>query len=235
MPITLSKKLDTKKLAKAFKETGRLQIPDFLEPKAAEEVFSALTLKTPWQITYNEGKRAKWLDPKDVEVKIGRRIREMTNMIFESAAKGDFQYVRNARLLKENQTGMRPLEQTLVDAYDFLTGKEILGLIKAVTGAAVKRADAEAHWYQNDHFQSRGDGRETGGKPLVGFSLNMARDWLAEWGGNTFFYGKGGDIEEVFVPAFNTLEIFSIPASHSIGLVAPFAQKFRVSITGTFS
>jgi len=235
MTITLNKKLDAKQLAKTFKETGRLQIHDFLDPKAAEEIYTALTVNTPWQITYNQGKKANWINLKDLEAKIGRRLREMTETIFNAAAKGEFQYVRYGRLLKENQTGMLPLDQVLVDTYDFFNSKEMNGFIKAVTGAAVKEADAEAHWYQNDNFQSKGDGLEAGGKPLVGFCLNMARDWLPDWGGTTFFYDQDGGVEEVFVPRFNSLELFALPASHSITLVAPFASKFRVSISGTFS
>ena len=235
MSITLNKNLDAKQLAKAYKEKKRLQIPDFLDAAAADKIYQGLTVNTPWQITHNDGKRANWLDVKDLEAKIGRRIREMTNLIFSSAAKGDFQYVRYARLLKENQTGMRPLDPTLVETYDFLNGKDVSGFIKAVTGKAIKKADAEAHWYQNDNFQTRGTGAERGGKPAIGFSLTLAKNWSADWGGNTYFYDQDSNIEEVFVPRFNALEIFEIPASYSISLVAPFTTGFRVSITGAFA
>ncbi|MCH7806445.1 MAG: hypothetical protein IH995_04800 [Proteobacteria bacterium] len=235
MSITLNKNLDPKQLAKAYQEKERLQIPDFLEASEAGRLFEALTLKTPWQITYNDGQKAIWLDVKELETKIGRRIREMTNLIFGNAAKGDFQYIRYARLLKENQTGMRPLDPVLVEAYDFLNGKEMRGFIKAVTGKSIKKTDAEAHWYKNDNFQTRGTGAEMGNKRDIGFSLTLARNWSADWGGNTYFYDQDGNVGEVFVPQFNTLEIFEIPASYSISMVTHYAGDFRVSITGAFS
>jgi Rps23 Pro-64 3,4-dihydroxylase Tpa1-like proline 4-hydroxylase len=235
MSITLNKNLDTKQLAKAYKGKKRLQIPDFLEASEADQLYEVLTLKTPWQITYNDGKKAIWIDVKEMENKIGRRIREMTNLIFGNATKGDFQYIRYARLLKENQTGMRPLDPVLVEIYDFLNGKDVSGFIKAVTGKSIKEADAEAHWYNNDNFQTVGDGVHLSAKASIGFTLNLAKNWRADWGGITLFTGQDQHIAEVFIPKFNSLEIFEIPTNHFISMVTHYAGDFRISIAGSFS
>jgi len=232
--MTLNKNLDTKALAKAYKVNKRLQIPDFLETATADKIYQVLTTKTPWQFSYNDGKKALWQDPKEFEMKIGRRLREMTANIFEAAAGGKFQYVRFARPLGENQTGMKPLDPALVDVYDFLNGKEVKAFVKAVTGKTVKEADAEVHWYQNDHFQTCGNGTERGKKSGIGFSLNLAWDWTADWGGNTLFYDQTGNVEELFIPGYNSLEIFEIPTTHSISTVATYAPSHRLSITGAF-
>ena len=60
----------------------------------------------------------------------------------------------------------------------------------------------------------------------------MTPDWREDWGGHLNFFDGAGNIEQGFKPAFNVLNIFAVPAAHSVGLVAPFAARHRYSITG---
>jgi len=46
--MKLNKKIDIKAAKKRFSKTGRVQIPDILEPAAAEMVHSVLVDKTAW-------------------------------------------------------------------------------------------------------------------------------------------------------------------------------------------
>ena len=39
-------------------------------------------------------------------------------------------------------------------------------------------------------------------------------------------------MEEAFTPAFNSLNVFKVPAQHAVSIVAPFAGAPRLSITG---
>ena len=46
---------------------------------------------------------------------------------------------------------------------------------------------------------------------------------------NLAFFDEAGNIEEAFMPAFNTLNIFLIPQRHAVQQVAPFAGTRRLS------
>ena len=56
--------------------------------------------------------------------------------------------------------------------------------------------------------------------------------WRADWGGALQFFGPDGNVSEAFTPAFNVLNVFKVPAVHSVAMVAPFAGASRYSITG---
>ena len=60
----------------------------------------------------------------------------------------------------------------------------------------------------------------------------MNNKWEKNWGGHLAFFDDNGNINEAFIPGFNTLNIFLIPQMHSVQLVAPFAAENRTSYLG---
>ena len=62
--------------------------------------------------------------------------------------------------------------------------------------------------------------------------LNVSPVWRAEWGGLLMFLDEAGDVTETFTPAAGTLNVFRVPQSHAVSMVAPFAAAPRYSITG---
>ncbi len=59
----------------------------------------------------------------------------------------------------------------------------------------------------------------------------MTRDWDPDWGGLLQFYDAEKNVEQVFVPRFNTLSLFTVPQSHAVSAVAPYAPVGRLAIT----
>jgi Rps23 Pro-64 3,4-dihydroxylase Tpa1-like proline 4-hydroxylase len=41
-----------------------------------------------------------------------------------------------------------------------------------------------------------------------------------------------GDVEEVWMPRFNSLALFRVPTRHMVSYVSPFAKHPRYAITG---
>jgi SM-20-related protein len=48
------------------------------------------------------------------------------------------------------------------------------------------------------------------------------------------FMDAEGKVIDTFVPIFNSLSLFLVPAPHCVSMIAPFATSLRYSITGWF-
>ena len=62
--------------------------------------------------------------------------------------------------------------------------------------------------------------------------LNLSPRWRAEWGGHLQFLDETGEVTESMIPAFGALNVFKVPQSHAVSVVAPFAPAPRYSIIG---
>lgn len=60
----------------------------------------------------------------------------------------------------------------------------------------------------------------------------MTPEWDENWGGYLAFYDEAGNVVEAFKPAFNTLNLFTVPQHHAVQLVTPFAGAPRTSYLG---
>ena len=121
----------------------------------------------------------------------------------------------------------------LRDAVAFLNGERFLTFARNLTGFQdIAFADAQATLYGPGHFLTLHDDAVEGKNRRAAYVLNLTENWREDWGGYLNFFDKVGNIEAAYKPAFNALNIFAVPAAHSVGLVAPFAGALRCSITG---
>ena len=68
----------------------------------------------------------------------------------------------------------------------------------------------------------------------IAYVLNFTRRWRSDWGGMLEFYDERGNVECGFVPRFNVLNLFEVPANHAVTFVPPYVAEGRYSITGWF-
>lgn len=230
--MNLNKKIDLKAAKKQFSKTRRVQIPDILDPAAAETLNSVLVDKTAWMLNYNLGSEVIWREMQEFRSMTSRSVKKIVNKMYEAASTGGFQFVRHGRGEDQNPVNTLPLDPGLIDAFKFLKSKEMTDFLKKVTGKPVKLKTVEAQWYKPENFQTRGSDMP---EATLGFVLLMAKNWVADWGGNTYFYDDEGRISEIFVPKFNSLEIFEGKAPRSITDVSQFSKDYRVSIAGSYS
>lgn len=230
--MNLNKKIDIKAAKKQFSKTRRVQIPDILDPAAAKTLNSVLVDKTAWMLNYNLGSEVIWREMQEFRSMTSRSVKKIVNKMYETASTGGFQFVRHGRGEDQNPANTLPLDPGLIDAFKFLDSKEMTDFLKKVTGKSVKLKTVEAQWYKPENFQTRGSDMP---EATLGFVLLMAKNWVADWGGNTYFYDDEGGISEIFVPKFNSLEIFEGKAPRSITDVAQYSTEYRVSIAGSYS
>jgi hypothetical protein len=106
-------------------------------------------------------------------------------------------------------------------------------LQRLVSRESLLKVNAQATLYRPGHFLSlHDDSAHPEQHRRVAYVLYMTRGWRADWGGQLQFLDAQGDVEEVWMPRFNSLGLFLVPTPHVVSYVAPFATQPRHAITG---
>ena len=69
---------------------------------------------------------------------------------------------------------------------------------------------------------------------LVAYAFTFTPNWRTDYGGILHFLDEEGHVDEGYLPTFNALNLFRIPALHAVSYVTPYAQGGRYSIIGWF-
>ena len=227
--VRLSTALDVKALAAAFTERRRLHIPAVLTPEAADAVADTLEAETRWKTTVAAGG-----DFFELPLE-GRAAADPSKQSWLDAARVDgcrptTQYMFDTRRLGREHEGPRDAADAVLD---FLNSPAFLAFARRLTGdERIDLADAQASRYRPGHVLTAHSDASAGKNRLYGYVLNFTREWRADWGGNLVFYGPDGHIEHGWTPAFNALNLFSVPTRHAVTQVADFAPRDRLSIVG---
>lgn len=235
MTLTLNPALDPKALSAAFARTGRLHLPGLLPRAQAEAVSAVLAGDAPWTRAVQIGGRAldTTIEAWDAMPPEHRAVMDAAT---RDAARTGFLYQFDAwRLSDEIEAGKRrggacaPVEAV----YDLINSAPYLQFIRDLTGEPTAvYCDAMATRYRPGDFLTAHTDAAEGKHRLFAFVLNFTPFWRPDWGGLLLFPGGDGHIDEGYVPAFNALNLFRVPAPHTVTQVASFASEPRLSITG---
>lgn len=228
----LNSALDPDALADAFRKRGRLHIPDFLVSADAEQLLAALEGDDRWKLVMNQGDKRMELDR---SVQAGLSPGQLTKVdeAVYAAARHGFQF-RYENIRVPEAEAERVAQPSPLNAFArFLSSEGILAFLRTVTGAAdVSFADARATSYGPGHFLTAHDDDAADQNRRVAYVFNLTKQWSVDWGGLLTFQDQGSMIAESFIPAFNALNLFTVPQPHSVGFVSPFAARRRYSVTG---
>jgi SM-20-related protein len=230
--IKLAGGLPETDLADTFSRNNRLQIPGILDGLSANAIYDSLTNFQHWNLVFN--KSGTHVDSNASDVAAWRQTdRDKLEDIIHSQASNDFQYYYETVPIYDAYHKALLPGHFINRIFEFLNSKEFLALMRTVTGDdSIAFADAQATCYKKGHFLTRHDDDVSEKSRRAAYVLSLSRDWNPDWGGALQFFDAKGNIECGYVPTFNALNLFRIPASHSVGLVAPFAKTGRYSITG---
>jgi Rps23 Pro-64 3,4-dihydroxylase Tpa1-like proline 4-hydroxylase len=232
-PIRFSDALDVEAAARVFAQRRRVRIADVLDPVSAARLYACLSTDVPWRLTFNEGRKNVYLDAEELE-KLGDRKRYELVQNVLSRARDEFQYLfRTYSMVTRYLEGDDP-ELFLHYVFEWLNHPRTLEVLRTITGIhTLRKANAQATLYRPGHFLTQHD---DSGYPeqhrRVAYVLHMTRGWRAEWGGELQFLSGDGEIEEAWLPRFNSLALFMVPTAHLVSYVAPFAKESRYAITG---
>jgi SM-20-related protein len=224
----LNPALDRAALTRRFHAEGRIHIPNVLTRASAERLYRALTQETPWTLTLNKGPH--FLDFEKLPPE------ERTKLAFaawERARSGFAYFFDNHRLSRDGEP-YADQSHYLAKVVAFLNAPHVLAFMRELTGLSdIAWADAQATLYRQGDFLTVHDDKIGGHKRLAAYVLNMTPGWRADWGGVLQFIDQSGHIAQGYAPAFNALNVFRVPALHSVSQVALYGG-LRYSVTGWF-
>lgn len=228
----LSPILDPSTLAPMLAARGRLQIPGFLAEDSAALLHQCLAREVPWSLAYNEGGVPKTLSAEALRALDPAARAALARRIHAEAADG-YQFMYHSYMMVSAYLAGRDPQLPLHRVLEFLNSEAFLGFARALTGVAeLKRANAQATCYLPGDFLKRHTDVHSSEGRRFAYVINLTREWQADWGGQLQFLGEDGAVLESFLPRWNSLSLFAVPAPHCVSFVAPFARAPRLSITG---
>lgn len=220
----ISNELDFRPYRQQLAQQGRVQVPDFLQPDAAERLADCLRREVPW-VTAERGLP-------DSPAWTGEVARQRMPAAYRRAAEG-FHFVYDRYLMVEAAKTGRDPHLVLHAVLQFFNSPAFLGFIREFTGdAELAMVGAQATRYLPGQFLRAHDDQHVDEARRYAYVLNLSRDWQADWGGLLHFLDGDDRPIDSFLPRFNSLSLFKVPAMHHVGVVAPWALQPRLAITG---
>jgi Rps23 Pro-64 3,4-dihydroxylase Tpa1-like proline 4-hydroxylase len=213
---------------------GRVQIPSYLQAEAAERLNRCLRDEVPWTLAFRgtgapgvlSHAELRALDPESYAA----RLRELA-----AEARGEYAFAYESYMMVRAYNEGRDPDLLLHRVLEFLNGPEYLTFIRMLTGEnRIRRVSAQATRYRPGHFLRRHNDHDEGEQRLYAYVMNLSQEWQADWGGQLQFLDPAGSVLETFLPLWNSLSLFQVPADHLVTPVAPWAEQDRFSITGWF-
>ena len=225
--------LDVADLAARFRESGRLQILDFLAADPARKLYDVLAASPDWKLAINKGEEILHFDEAAIAAWPPERQATLNRAVAMGGRYGfQFRY-ETIRLPKESDNTGSEAIAALQELTHFLSAPEMVAFMRTLTGAAdIAFADAHASRYKPGHFLTTHDDKSDTMGRRAAYVLNLTPKWRPDWGGMLLFYDNLGNVIRGFTPGFNTLNIFRVPQAHSVSWVTPLAGQPRYAVTG---
>lgn len=223
----LNSALDNEQIGSAFAPHKRLRISNFLQADFAEQLHEELRARVPWNLRYRQAGRRVELTATQCAQWGPARLAELART--ESGL--DFIYHHYAP--DAEQSFSIEQQPSLHNMANLLASTAFLQWAQTVTGyAAIGRASMMATCFAPGHFLRGHDDFNINEQRLYAYVMNLSKDWQPDWGGLLSFYDRHGNVVESFMPSFNSLSLFAVPARHFVSVVSPFAQAKRYALTG---
>jgi SM-20-related protein len=228
----LNPALDAAALARAYAQSGRVRIANFLAADGADRLREHLVGREDWHQIVNSGDKIFELD-RGTRASMSEAQRKRFDEVVLAAARLDFQHRYEAIRVPDEEAARLASNDILAQFALFLSGGDARDLLRIVTGAPrIDFADAQATAYGPGDFLTAHDDDVVGKHRHAAYTFGLSPKWRAEWGGLLLFHGADGDIEQGLLPRFNTLNLFRVPQLHSVSIVSGSAPCPRFSITG---
>jgi SM-20-related protein len=231
-PFAFNPALDLPALAADYAVRRRLQVRDVFTEAAAERMLAMLERETPWGLAFNDGDRVVQLDAARCAALGPAERQHIANGVAEGARRG-YQFIYSLYPLLQAYFDAKAPPSPLFALFEWLNGPEFLDFARRLTGLdGIVWADAQATMFGPGQFLKYHTDETPSQQRLAAYVINLTKDWGRDWGGFLQFFDAKYDVEEALRPVFNAINIFTVPADHSVGIVAPYVQRGRLAITG---
>lgn len=216
---------------------GRVQVPHVLQPDAAARLLQCLLHEVPWTLALRDGAGARTIDAAAYAAMDPDAIDALLAAMQDVPAGDDdahaqFRFAYESYMMVRAYTEGRDPGLLLHRVLETFNAPGFIALARALTGdARIRRVDAQATRYRAGHVLREHTDHDDGQGRLYAYVLGMTPHWRPDWGGLLQFF-EGTAVVDTFVPAFNTLNVFRVPAAHAVSQVMPWARQPRLAITG---
>lgn len=232
MPLRLNAALDAPAAARAYAGARRLHIPNLLEDAHARALHAEIAAQREWNFVIFAHEKNMDLDAAGWD-RLDPETKRKTIQIVHERANQEFAFMHYKLSLYDRYHNGRQLSPGLIDFFEFLNGPAFLGFARTVTGHAdIAFADAQLTAFSPGHFVTIHNDDLAGKNRRAAYVFNLTPEWREDWGGYLNFFDDDGHVVAGFKPAFNALNLFSVPMKHNVGAVAPFARKPRIVVSG---
>ncbi|MDN3922059.1 2OG-Fe(II) oxygenase [Roseateles violae] len=225
----INPRLDLAQIEQTLKRDGRVLIRDFFVPEVAESL--ARTVEAiDWSLTYRDTEGDRRLSGPQLRSLTPQQRMQLSEGITH-VARHEFQFSFFTDSLAEAlQRGDTDLLARLMR---WMADDAFLSVMRRLSGdEAINRVYAQATMYTRGNFLSAHDDHVDAEDRRLAYVINLTRQWRPDWGGLLHFSAPDGAVTDTFYPHFNSLSLFTVPQTHFVSYVPPFAQGERNAITG---
>ena len=225
--------IDLNRYRQQLVQRTRVQIPDFLQPEAAEAIHRCLREDTPWALAERSGGVSRTVDAATYAAMPEAERRALLEKAY-AAARAGFQFSYDSYMIvRAVKEGWTP--NLLHAVLEFLNSPEFLNFARRLTGEpGINAVTAQGTRYRAGQFLTRHEDQEVNEGRVCAFVINLSTDWDSDWGGLLQFHDENKRLIDTFVPYWNTLSLFRVPQAHTVSLVSPWAGSDRLAVTGWF-
>jgi len=226
----LNNDLDLDRWRRELAAHGRVQIPDYLQATAAERLHACLAEEVPWQTAENSTGTAR-VTGRGVVLDEAQE-RALLDAAYHRA-RNEYQFVYDTYMLV--RAAREGWDHGLVARFmlEFFNSPEYLAFVRHLTGdPGIRSVNAQCTRYRPGQFLQLHHDINQEEDWRYAYVLNLSRDWRADWGGLLHFVDEGGNVVDTLMPRWNSLSLFRVPYGHFVSLVAPWAGRPRLAITG---
>ena len=217
-------------LRDTFALAGSVSIAPFLAGEAAIQLQRHIAQREDWLEIFKGTQQAYEMPASAFEALDEQQRRGLDQLVWEAARTG-FQYRYRSIRVSDKESDRKTCADLLNKFALFMSSPEMVRFFRALTGdERIEFADAQATAYSAGHFLTSHDDDVDGKGRVAAYVYSLTEGWSPDWGGLLVF--PDGDRVAGYVPAFNSLRIFSVPQPHSVTFVPPFVAQTRYSITG---
>jgi Rps23 Pro-64 3,4-dihydroxylase Tpa1-like proline 4-hydroxylase len=217
----------------ALARDGRVQVADYLQPDAAERLRQCLDQEVPWMLALRDGEGPRTIAHETYAAMAPDKVATLLHDVADSARGGGYRFAYDSYMMVRAYQEGRDPGLLLHRVLELFNSVQYLDFARALTGDdGVRRINAQATRYRRGHFLREHTDIDSAEGRRFAYVLNLSRDWRADWGGLLQFIDEDGRVVDTFLPRWNSLSLFKVPAGHAVSLVAPWADDDRLAITG---
>lgn len=225
--------LDIAHWRERLQRDGRVQIADYLQADAAERLRSCLAHEVPWTLAIRDADGARTIPAAEYRGLDDAARATLLRRTAEGAQGGAYRFAYDSYMMVSAYKEGRDPGLLLHRVLEFFNTPGYIAFVRALTGdAGINRVNAQATRYRPGQFLRYHNDSDSDEGRRFAYVLNLSRDWQADWGGLLQFVGEDGGVQDSFLPRWNSLSLFKVPAGHAVSLVAPWADAERLAITG---